>query len=116
MRYKKGEMLVRCIIDDETGRPVYDTYRVRSIRGGKVCAIQVNKFTWVKLAWGKDQTRGWAKTIDSLYRHTCREGERFDCLHRSKDAALRQARKWEKARIERRNRYASNAQAEGRRG
>ena len=109
MKYRVGEMLVRCIIDDETGRPVYDTYRVRSIRGGKVHAIQVNEWTWIKLKWGKDQSRGWATTIDSVYRVSCREGERFDCLHRSKDAALRQAKKWQQDRIERRNRYSSNA-------
>lgn len=109
MKYKEGELLVRCVIDDETGRPVYDTYRVRTIRGGKVHAIQINEWTWIKLAWGKDQTRGWAKQIDRLYRESCREGERFDTLHRTKGAALRQARKWHKARIERRNRYASNA-------
>ena len=109
MRYKKGEMLVRCIIDDETGRPSYDTYRVRTIRGGKVHAIQVNEWTWIKLKWGKDQSRGWATTIDSVYRVSCREGERFDCLHRTKGAALRQAKKWQQDRIERRNRYSSNA-------
>jgi hypothetical protein len=97
------------MIDDETGRPVYDTYRVRTIRGGKVYAVQVNKWTWIKLAWGKDQSRGWAKKIDPLYRQSCREGEQFDCLHRTKGLALRQAKKWQQARIERHNRYSSNA-------
>jgi hypothetical protein len=107
VKYREGETLVRCIIDEETGRPSYDTYRVRTIRG-KVHAIQVNEWTWIKLKWGKDQSRGWATTIDSVYRVSCREGERFDYLHRTKGAALRQAKKWQQARIERRNRYASN--------
>jgi len=113
MKYREDETLVRCIIDDDTGRPSYDAYRVRSIRGGKVHAIQVNEWTWIKLAWGKNQTRRWAKTIDQLYRKTCREGERFDCLHRTKGAALRQAKLWQQARIERRNRYSSNDKLTG---
>lgn len=108
MKYRVGETLVRCMIDCDTARPSYDTYRVRSIRGGKVHAVHVNEWTWVKLAWGKDQSHGWATTIDPLYRTSCREGERFDCLHRTKGAALRQARKWHAATIERRNRYNSN--------
>jgi hypothetical protein len=108
MKYRIGETLFRCVIDDETGRPSYDTYRVRSIRGDKVHAVQVNEWTWIKLAWGKDQTYGWADRIDPLYRQSCREGERFDCLHRTKGAALRQARKWHEAMIERWNRYDSN--------
>jgi len=108
VKYRKRETLVRCIIDDETGRPSYDTYRVRTIRGGKVHAVQINEWTWIKLKWGKDQARGWAQTIDPVYRDACREGERFDCLHRTKGAALRQAKKWQQARIERRNRYSSN--------
>lgn len=113
MKYREGETLVRCIIDDETGRPSYDTYRVSTIRGGKVYAIHINEFTWIKLKWGKDQSRGWAKTIDPVYRESCREGERFACLHRTKGAALRQAKKWQQARIERWNRYSSNSEAHG---
>ena len=108
MKYRVGETLFRCVIDDETGGPAYDAYRVRSVRGGKVHAIQVNEWTWIKLAWGRDQTRGWAKRIEPLYRQSCREGERSDNLHRTKGAALRQARQWNEARIERMNRYSSN--------
>ena len=115
MKYRIGETLFRCVIDDETGRSTYDAYRVRSVRGGKVHAIQVNEWTWIKLAWGRDQARGWAKRVDPLYRRSCREGERFDTLHRTKGAALRQAHKWDKARIERMNRYSSNIQIEARR-
>ena len=111
MKYRVGETLFRCVIDDETGRPAYDAYRVRSVRGGKVHAIQVNEWTWIKLAWGRDQARGWAKRIEPLYRQSCREGERFDNLHRTKGAALRQARKCHGEMIERHKRYASNAHA-----
>lgn len=116
MKYRSGETLVRCVIDDETGRPSYDNYRVRSILCGKVYAVQVNEWTWVKLAWGRDKAHGWARVIDPLYRQSCREGERFDCLHRTRGAALRQARKWHKAMIERRRLYAANVPEQARAG
>jgi hypothetical protein len=89
------------MIDSDTGRPLYDVFKVRSIRAGKVFAVQLTEFTWVKLNWGKDQTKGWANGIPSIYRTECREGEKFDCLHRSKTAALRQARQWHKAMLDR---------------
>ena len=104
VNYKPGETLYRCIIDEDTLWPHIDVYRVRSVRAGKVHAIQINPWTWIKLKWGTDQARGWAKTIDPVYRDSCRYGERFDYLHRTRGAALRQARKWHLARIARRER------------
>jgi hypothetical protein len=101
MKYRIGEPLFRCVIDADTGRSSFDTYRVRSIRGCKVYAVQVNKWTWVRQACGKEQTREWAAVIDPVWRTSCREGERFDCLHRTKGAALRQARKWHAAMLAR---------------
>ncbi len=101
MKYRLGQKLVRCLIDGDTLRPSYDVYMVRSIRGGKVYAVLVNEFTWVKLAWGRDQSRGWARVIDPVFRLSCREGCRFDYLHTTKCAALRQARKWHALTIER---------------
>lgn len=106
MKYKTGETLHRCVIDGDTGRPSRDIYRVRSIRGGKVHAVMVNALTWVRLERGKDQTRGWALVIDPVYRMSCREGDRFSCLHRTEGAALRQAKQWHKNMIERCARYA----------
>ena len=105
VKYKIGETLHRCVIDGDTGRPSRDIYRVRSIRGGKVHAVMINDLTWVKLKWGKDQTRGWALVIDPVYRMSCREGERFSCLHRTEGAALRQAKQWHQQMIERLARY-----------
>jgi len=105
MKYKIGEELHRCIISDETGRPEYDLFRVRSFRGGKVTVILVNQFTWVKLEWGKNQARGWAKRIDCLFYQQCRLGEKFGYLHRTKAAALKQAREWHEAMMLRRCQY-----------
>ena len=113
MKYRVGETLFRCSIDDETGRPSRDTYRVRSIRGGKVHAVQINEWTWVKLEWGRNQAHGWADSINEVYRVSCLVGERFDYLHRTKGAALRQARKWHQASIERANRRADRPAAQG---
>ena len=95
--YKIGETLWSCYIEDGK-RPVYMEHRVRSKRGGRWHAITITGYTWVKLRWGADQTRGWAKNIPNCCRHSCEVGETFPGLFRTKRQALSYAKRSEKAR------------------
>ena len=110
MKYRISEILYSCEIDDETGRASYCEWGIRSICGGKVHAILRDEFTRVKLRRGKDQMRGWAKYIPACCRETRAIGVAFNFLFRTKEQALKYARK---RRLAREKRLAHYSQKEG---
>ncbi len=93
MKYRIGEMLHACWINDETGRPSYSQYVVRTKRGGRFHAILKDEYTWVRLKRGKDKTMCWAKSIPAYCRESCEVGEKFRGLFRTKKQALAYAKK-----------------------
>ena len=111
MKYRIGEKLHECTIDDETGRPSYTEWRIRSQRGGRWHAVQINQWTWIKLHWGRDQTYGWAPSIYPLWRRSWPVGETAPGLFRTRPQALAHERRREAAAIERRSRQERGAGA-----
>ena len=93
MKYKLGETLHSCYIDDETGRASYSQYVVRTKRAGRFHAILKDQCTWVRSRKGKDKTMKWADSIPSWCRESCEVGEKFTSLFRTKRQALAYAKK-----------------------
>jgi hypothetical protein len=71
---------------EDNGTCHIETYRIKTIRGGKVYACLVDSFTW-----GKKSTKhgdfGWLEPIDPLFRKSCNVGDKFYNLHTTKRAA-----------------------------
>ena len=70
MALKIGQPFFQVHIDPMDGTCVMAEYRVRTIRGGKVTAIQyMPGITWVKLST-KSGDYGWDKSIAPVFRKT----------------------------------------------
>ncbi|GEM_PF-5871865 len=111
MKYKIGETLWLCTLDDETGRPSsYDQFVVRTKRGGKFFAVLKEKgLTWVKKS-KRHGDWGWDDSIPDYCRYSCKVGEKFEGLERTKPHALRTAKRLRAAR-EKRMQKRYNAEA-----
>lgn len=81
MKYKIGEILYSCYLEDGK-RPSYSKWKIRTKRSGKFYAIMINDYTWVKHQWG--QPRDFAKAIPDYCRDSCKVGDKFRDLFRTK--------------------------------
>ena len=86
MKYKEGQTLYEYISSDTKGTVEIQEWRVRSIRKGRVTAIAVTSFTWVKLS-KKHGHFGWAKSIPQWCRETFSPADTSLRLQTTKRAA-----------------------------
>ncbi|WP_298983388.1 hypothetical protein [uncultured Roseibium sp.] len=99
MSVRVGDQYWHAYYNEDADKIEWCDYRVRTIRGGYVYAIQkVDNITWGKRS-KKHGDFGWLKSIPSYCRERWRVGEKSDYLSKTKSAALRNAlsflRKWE---------------------
>jgi hypothetical protein len=64
-----GRQLFDVDVDYLSGECEMQIWEIRTIRVGKITAIQRNEWTWVKLS-SKNGDWGWARSIDSFWRKT----------------------------------------------
>ncbi len=87
MRFKVGQALYRCSIDDD-GKVELTTWIIRSIRKGRAFATEKNEWTWKKLS-KKNGDWGWAKTIPSWLKQSFVGDPDNASLYTTKLAAIR---------------------------
>lgn len=97
-KYKVGQELYWVFFDDEDGKCELVIYKVRTIRGGVVYAVEFIKgTTWVKKS-RKHFDWGWADNIPGRCRSRCGQGDKFTLLHTTKRQAYHEemmsVRKW----------------------
>lgn len=71
---KKGAIFHSLYVDNDTLQHSWSTYVVRTIRGGKITAIEKNSCTWGKRS-KKQGDYGWLENIDDMFRETWKVGD-----------------------------------------
>lgn len=93
MKYKKGQKLYQCCIDDNCKVSI-DEWRVSTINKNGTYAILVTPYTWTNKAtkgkrFSKTINMGWASDIPAWCRKYARPGADFYDLHTTPLAAAR---------------------------
>ena len=68
---KVGDIFYSFHVDDETLKSEFSEYTVRTIRGGKIYAIEKNCCTWGRRS-KKHGDFGWLESFNPMWRHSWR--------------------------------------------
>lgn len=87
-RWKVGQSLFRVLTDEENGKVEFDTYEIRTIRGGYAYAILRAPYTWGKIS-KKHGDFGWLPRIPKWCREKWAVDDEPRGLFTTKLAAIR---------------------------